>query len=52
MGALSHVTNTGTGSYTTWRVDKMKPKTSLNQHQSLFGEILPHFDILALKLKS
>ena len=31
------------------------PKTSLNQHQSLSGEILPHFDInnlsVALKLK-
>ena len=31
------------------------PKTSLNQHQSLSGEILPHFDInnlsVAQKLK-
>ena len=31
------------------------PKTSLNQHQSLSGESLPHFDInnlsVALKLK-
>ena len=29
------------------------PKTSLNQHQSLSGEILPHFDInnLSVALK-
>ena len=43
MGALAHVTDS-----------EDDPKSSLNQHQSLSGDILPHFDIynlsVALKL--
>ena len=37
------------------RISEDDPKTSLNQHQSLCGKILPHFDMnnlsVALKLK-
>ena len=42
-------------SHANLRSSEDDPKTSLNQHQSLSGEILPHFDInnlfVAQKLK-
>ena len=50
MGALAHVTDSK-GKVR----NEDEPKTSFNQHQSLSGEILPHFDInnlsVAQKLK-
>ena len=44
MGALAHVTDSK-GEVVKWRSSEDDPKTSLNQHQSLSGEILTHFDI-------
>ena len=56
MGALANVTDSkGKVCVYPLRSSENDPKTSFNQHQSLFGEILPHFDIdnlsVAQKLK-
>ena len=56
MGALALVSDSeGKFLRPPVRSSEDDPKTSLNQHQSLCGEILPHFDInnlsVALKLK-
>ena len=55
MGALAHVTDSEGKVLRPLRSSEDDPKTSLNQHQSLSGKILPHFDInnlsVALKLK-
>ena len=55
MGALAHVTDSEGKVRIPLRSSEDGPKTSFNQHQSLSGEILPHFDIhnlsVALKLK-
>ena len=46
MGALAHVTySKGKVCVYPLRSSENDPKTSLNQHQSLSGKILPHFDI-------
>ena len=44
MGALAYVADSRERSIRL-RSSEDDPKTSLNQHQSLSGEILPHFDI-------
>ena len=53
MGALGFI---GEWSLYPLRSSENDPKASLNQHQSLSGEVLPHFDIdnhsVAEKLKN
>ena len=55
MGALAYVSDSRGKVHIPLRSSEDEPKTSLNQHQSLSGEILPHFDInnlsVAQKLK-
>ena len=55
MGALTYVTDSRERSINLLRSSENDPKTSFDQHQSLSGEILPHFDInnlsVAQKLK-
>ena len=49
MGALAHMTDSGGKVRIPLRSSEDDPKTSFNQHQSLSGEILPHFDINSSK---
>ena len=55
MGALAYVTDSRGKVHIPLRSSEDDPKTSLNQHQSLSGAILPHFEInnlsVAQKLK-
>ena len=46
MGALAYVSDSRGKVHILLRSSEDDPKTSLNQHQSLSGEILSHFDIL------
>ena len=50
MGALAYVTDSRGKVHIPLRSSEDDPKTSLNQHQSLSGEILPHFGINNLSI--
>ena len=50
MGALAYVSDSRGKVHIPLRSSEDDPKTSLNQHQSLYGEILPHFDINSLSI--
>ena len=51
MGALAHVTDSkGKVCVYPLRRSENDPKTRFNQHQSLSGEIVPHYDIYILSV--